>query len=47
MHATRELLPLIQERGITVTKTTLPTALRRQKSLKKIEPGVWAAKGGD
>jgi len=41
LHAMRELLPLIQERGIKVSKTTLPTALSRQKALKKVEAGVW------
>ena len=44
MHATRELLPLIQEKGIRVSKTTLPTALSRQKELFRTDPGVWAYK---
>lgn len=45
MHALREILPLIQEKGIAVSKTTLPTALGRRKDLKKIEPGVWTYAG--
>jgi len=42
LHGLRELLPMLQERGVKVDKNTLPTALGRQTVLKKVEPGVWA-----